>query len=171
MSYAIGTTRISFENLFNTRVMRRNLEPKEGIALLESNYIGQLAYIAGVSPHMVPITYYYDKATHTITSYSSVGHKLVAMRKNPSIALGVSEITSVANWRSVLVHGTFEELQGIDAKHMLREFSEGIKSILKRTKGKEVKYISEFSAKIEAEKTPVVFRIKINEITGKSRES
>lgn len=151
--------------------MRRNLEPKEGIAILENNYIGQLAYAAGANPFIVPITYYYDKATHTIISYSSVGHKLETMRKNPSIALGVSEITSVANWQSVVVHGTFEELQSIDAKHMLRQFSEGVKSILNRTRGKEAKYISEFSAKIESEKTPVVFRIKINEITGKSRES
>lgn len=151
--------------------MRRNLEPKEGIALLENNYIGQLAYVSGASPYVVPITYYYDKATHTITSYSSDGHKLDAMRKNPSVALGVSEITSVANWQSVLVHGSYVELEGIDAKHMLRQFSDGVKSILKRTKGKETQFISEFSAKIEAEKIPVVFRIQIDAITGKKRES
>lgn len=150
--------------------MRRNLEPQESIALLENNYIGQLAYVYGGSPHVVPITYYYDKATHTITSYSSEGHKLDAMRKNPAVALGVSEVSSVANWRSVLVHGSFVELQGIDAKHMLRRFSEGVKNILKRTKGKEVQFISEFSAKIEAEKIPVVFRIQIDTITGKSRK-
>ncbi len=150
--------------------MRRNLEKKEGIKLLENNYIGQLAYVLGVSPHIVPITYYYDKATHTITCYSSEGHKLKSMRKNTLVALGVNEITSVADWQSVQVHGTFEELEGINAKHMLHEFCEGVKSILKRTKGKEAQFISEFSAKIEAEKIPVVFRIKIDEITGKSRQ-
>lgn len=151
--------------------MRRNLEEKEGIDLLENNYIGQLAYISGASPHIVPITYYYDRDTHTITSYSSEGHKLEAMRKNPSVALGVNEIESVANWQSVQIHGTFEELFGINAKHMLHEFSEGVKSILKRTTGKEAQFISEFSAKIEAEKIPAVFRIKIDEITGKARYS
>lgn len=151
--------------------MRRNLKEKESIDLLENSYIGQLAYISGASPYIVPITYYYDRATHTITSYSSEGHKLEAMRKNTSVALGVNEIISVDNWQSVQVHGTFEELKGINAKHMLREFSEGVKSILKRTTGKDAQFISEFSAKIEAGNTPIVFRMKIIEITGKARDS
>lgn len=151
--------------------MRRNLDRKEGVELLSNNYIGHLGYISGSYPYVVPITYYYDETTNTITSYSSEGHKIVALRKNPIVSLCVDEITSVADWQSVLVHGTFEELSGIDAKHMLHEFSEGVKSILNRTKGKEAQFISEFSAKIEANKAPVVFRIKIKDITGKLRES
>lgn len=149
--------------------MRRNLEEKEGIELLKNNFIGQLAYISAGSPYIVPITYYYDSETHTITSYSSEGHKLEAMRKNPFIALSVSEIRSIANWKSVLIHGNFEELQGIDAKHMLRKFSEGIKRMLNRIGKNDIQHISEFSAKIETDETPTVFRIKIDTITGKER--
>ena len=149
--------------------MRRNLEEKESIELLEKNYIGNLAYISGRTPYIVPITYYYDAETHTLTSYSSAGHKLDAMRKNPLVALAVSNIPSVAEWQSVQVHGRFTELEGIDAKHMLREFSQGIKKIIERDSDRKTTAISEFSAKIEAEKSPVVFRIKIDEITGKMR--
>lgn len=151
--------------------MRRNLDQKEGIELLANNYIGHLGYISGSYPHVVPITYHYDKATHTLTSYSSEGHKIDAMRKNPLVSLCVDEISSVADWQSVLVHGTFEELSGIDAKHMLRQFSDGVKSIINLTPEKNTQFISEFSAKIEKEKTPLVFRIKIEKITGKKRES
>ena len=147
--------------------MRRNLKEKEAIELLSNNYIGHLGYLSGSYPHVVPITYYYDEATHTITSYSSEGHKIDAMRKNPMVSLCVDDIRSVANWESVLVHGTFTELTGIDAKHMLRQFSEGVKSIINRAPEKNAQFISEFSAKIEKEKTPLVFRIKIEEITGK----
>lgn len=150
--------------------MRRNLEEKEGIELLKNNYIGHLAYIIGSTPYIVPITYYYDSDTHTITSYSSVGHKLDAMRKNPSVAMSVNEINSVSDWQSVQVHGTFQELESIDAKHMLHEFSEGVKRVLNLTKQKKARYISEFSAKIESEAPPVVFRIKIGDITGKMRD-
>ena len=32
--------------------------------LLEDNDIGQLAFNSGASPYIVPITYYYDNATH-----------------------------------------------------------------------------------------------------------
>ena len=151
--------------------MRRNLNQTEGVELLSNNYIGHLGYLAGSYPHVIPITYYYDNATHTIISYSSEGHKIDAMRKNPLVSLCVDEISSVADWQSVLVHGTFAELSGIDAKHMLRQFSDGIKGIINRAPEKNTQFISEFSAKIEKEKTPLVFRVKIDGITGKKRES
>ena len=151
--------------------MRRNLDQKEGIELLSNHYIGHLGYISGSYPHVIPITYYYDKATNTIVSYSSEGHKIDAMRKNPRVSLCVNEISSVADWQSVLAYGSFEELTGIDAKHMLKQFSEGIRGIINRSAEKNAQYISEFSAKIEKGNTPLVFRIKIDEITGKKRES
>jgi hypothetical protein len=53
----------------------------------------------------------------------------------------------------------------------LKQFSDGVKRIINRAPGKNTKFISEFSAKIEKEKTPLVFRLKIDEITGKKRES
>ncbi|MGB3150731.1 MAG: pyridoxamine 5'-phosphate oxidase family protein [Maribacter sp.] len=151
--------------------MRRNLQEKECIQLLSNNYIGHLGYLSGSYPHVVPITYYYDKATHTIISYSSEGHKIAAMRKNPMVSVCVDEINSVADWQSVLAHGKFVELTGIDAKHMLRQFSDGVKSIINRSPEKNAQFISEFSAKIEKEKAPLVFRMEIEEITGKKRES
>ncbi|WP_339714152.1 pyridoxamine 5'-phosphate oxidase family protein [uncultured Kriegella sp.] len=151
--------------------MRRNLEEKESIELLKNSYIGSLAYIMGATPYIVPITYYYDSANHTITGYSAIGHKLDAMRKNPSVALGVNLIDSVANWQSVQVHGTFEELEGIDAKQTLHEFSVGVKGILNHNKKNKARFISEFSAKIESEAPPVVFRIKIGDIVGKLRKN
>lgn len=151
--------------------MRRNLEHTENLQILTSNYIGNLAYISGASPYIVPMTYYYDRESHTITSYSSEGHKIAAMRKNNAVAFIVNQIETVADWQTVQVLGTFEELKGIDAKHMLHEFSEGIKDILSRTERTDAKYISDFSAKIESEDSPLVFRINISEITGKKRES
>jgi len=48
--------------------MRRNLKEVEGIDLLEKNYIGQLAFISGASPYIVPITYYYANTARTFIS-------------------------------------------------------------------------------------------------------
>ncbi|TDT40492.1 hypothetical protein CLV90_3341 [Maribacter spongiicola] len=149
--------------------MRRNLNEKECATLLKQNYIGRLAYISGGCPHIVPITYFYDSETNTITSYSSEGHKIQEMRKNTAVCLSIDEIASISNWKSVLVQGTFEELSRIDAKHMLHEFSEGVKKVLADNYGEHPKCISEFSAKIDAEDASIVFRININEITGKIR--
>tara|TARA_R110002051_G_scaffold48308_2_gene95295 strand:- start:43457 stop:43918 length:462 start_codon:yes stop_codon:yes gene_type:complete len=149
--------------------MRRNLDKTECKALLAQNYIGRLAYISGGYPHIVPITYFYDKDTNTITSYSSEGHKIQEMRKNASVCLFIDEIATITNWKSVLLQGTFEELSSIDARHMLHEFSEGVKKVILNKYGEHPKYISEFSAKIDAEDAPIVFRINITELNGKIR--
>ncbi|WP_116769521.1 pyridoxamine 5'-phosphate oxidase family protein [Maribacter litoralis] len=149
--------------------MRRNLNQQECIELLKQNYIGRLAYVSGGCPHIVPITYFYDTDSYTLISYSSEGHKIREMRKNTAISFSVDEIASIANWKSVLLHGTFSELSRIDAKHMLHEFSEGVKKVIANTHGEHPKYISEFSAKIDNEDIPVIFQIHITEITGKLR--
>lgn len=151
--------------------MRRNLEEAECITLLEENFIGNLGYIAGTYPYIVPITYYYDKESATLISYSSVGHKLNSMRQNTSISLAVNEIKSVANWKSVLVLGTYEEMTGIDAKHMLHEFSNGVKKVIGSSTEIKHDFISDFSAKLDTEEATVVFRIIVQEITGKIRVS
>ncbi len=151
--------------------MIANLSNEECIEVLSNNHIGHLAYLVGSSPYIVPVTYYYDSETNSIISYSSEGHKISAMRDNNMVAFEVDAIKSVASWRTVLAHGAFEELQGIDAKHMLHEFSQGVKKLLGREKGNEPKFISDFSSKLYAEGTPVVFRIKILDIQGKQRTS
>lgn len=161
--------RVKFEEAGKIGDVRSNLAEKEGIELLSNNYISHLGYISRSYPHVVPITYYYDVDTHTITSYSSEGHKIDAMRKKPMVSLCVDAISSVADWQSVLIHGTFEELTSIDSKHMLHKFSEGVKSIINRSPEKNTRFISEFSAKINKEKMPLVYRIKIDKITGKKR--
>ncbi len=151
--------------------MRRNLEKHECIKLLEENYIGYLAYISGNQPYTLPITYYYDEESHSIISYAAEGHKISAMRKNTSVSLAVNEITSVADWKSVLAFGTFQELDGSNAKYMLHQFSDGIKKIIPGGSTDKAQFISDFSAKIYSTGTPIVFRINIKELTGKIRIS
>jgi nitroimidazol reductase NimA-like FMN-containing flavoprotein (pyridoxamine 5'-phosphate oxidase superfamily) len=152
-------------------VMIENLETRECTELLNNNYIGHLAYISQKEPYIVPITYYYNQVNNSIISYSAEGHKIDAMRKNDAVSLEVEEIKSVNNWRSVSIHGEFEELQGIDAKYLLHEFTQNVKKIITRKEGSHPKFISEFSSKLSEQGIPIVYRININEITGKYREA
>lgn len=137
---------------------------------MSNNYIGHLAFIAGKWPFSIPITYYYNQAKNTIISYAAEGHKIKAMRKNPNVSLEVNEIDSVNNWRSVLAHGKFEELHGIDARYYLHEFAEGVKNVIYRKEGKMTKSIDEFSCKMESRTNPIVYKIVIDEMTAKVRE-
>ena len=150
--------------------MIKELDKEESIQVLENNYLGYLAYISKGRPYIVPITYYYDKENITTISYSGVGHKIEAMRINEEVSMIVDEVESLSNWKSVLVQGRFEELTGTDARYLLHEFSEGVKNIIRRKEKKHPQFISEFSSKISSEDLPVVYRVKIEEITGKQRE-
>ncbi len=151
--------------------MIKDLSTRECLELLGANYIGRLAYIAHDSPYVIPITYYYyNRRNNSIISYSLEGHKIDAMRKKQSVSLEIDEIESVKHWKSVLVHGEYEELSGIDAKKLLHEFSAGVKEIVNRKKGKDVAFIHEFSSKLAStQDPPVVYRIRIDKVTGKER--
>ena len=149
--------------------MYKNLEEKEIEYILENNYMGQLGYIFNSAPFVVPITYFFDKALNAIICYSGDGHKMNAMRKNPSVSLLVSDVENVTNWRSVLIHGTFEQRFGSDAKSYLHKFSLGIKDIILEKEQRKANFISDFSSKIYKDNIPAVFLIKIGEMTGKKR--
>ena len=150
--------------------MIRILNKTDSILLLENNYIGNLAYIFRNQPFIAPITYYFDKEQHIIIGYSAEGHKITAMRKCNSVSLHVGEIESVNNWKSILVHGTYQELTGTDAKAQLHNFSTGVKHIITIKKHKELDFISQFSSKIYKNDIPIVFIIKIEQITGRIRQ-
>jgi nitroimidazol reductase NimA-like FMN-containing flavoprotein (pyridoxamine 5'-phosphate oxidase superfamily) len=151
-----------------TKAMITTLNKIEKIKILENNYIGHLSYIYRGRPFITPITYYYNKAEDTLLGYSSEGHKVRAMRRNTSVCLNVSEIDSVNSWVSVLVQGEFFELSASNAKTQLRVFSNGIKAIITKKEDRELNFLSEFSSKASDDNVPVVFTIKIHELSGKA---
>lgn len=151
--------------------MIRNLNQKESAKILASNYIGNLSYIYRNRPYVVPITYFFDAENDVIIGYSGEGHKIRAMRKNDNISLSISEVNSVSSWNSVLAQGKYKELTGSDAKAQLHIFSLGVKDLIINKEHRKLDFISEFSSKIYKDDLPVVFQIKVEEITGKMRRN
>ncbi|NNK39197.1 MAG: flavin mononucleotide-binding protein, partial [Winogradskyella sp.] len=88
--------------------MIQNLKENRSVNILHNNYLGNLSYISNNEPYVIPITYFFDKKRNIIICYSSIGHKIKAMRKNPSVSLIVANVHSIENWESVLVLGTYE---------------------------------------------------------------
>ena len=150
--------------------MIQKLDKTKCRLLLSQNYIGHLSYIFNNKPYVVPITYYYDDMTNAIIGYSGIGHKIRALRINRDVSMEVSEVASVNNWKSVLVQGTYREFEGSTALMNLHKFAEGVKDIIKNVEGKELSFISDFSNKIYKEGQPVVFKIDVEELTGRERK-
>ena len=150
--------------------MITNLKKSECLKILKNNYIGHLAYVYKNLPFVIPITYYYNRKNITIIGYTGEGHKTRALRLNNAVSLQVTEIQSIDNWKSVLIQGTFEELEGPDAKFKLHKFSIGVKKLIVEKKNRELHFIRQFSNKTHFDSVPVVYRINIQEITGKEKK-
>lgn len=151
--------------------MIKNLDDREKILLLRTNYIGNLSYIFENKSFVIPITYYYNEEQHNIIGYSGMGHKVKAMRKNNGVSLLVTEINSVNHWKSVLVQGTYkEEEEGATAKALLHQFSLGIKDLILQKELRDLDFISQFSSKIYKDDIPIVFTISIDKLTGRMRK-
>ncbi|MCM4169336.1 hypothetical protein KCTC52924_00598 [Arenibacter antarcticus] len=149
--------------------MIKDMKEQQCLLLLQNNYLGHLAYIGHNSPYILPITYYYDPEKHCIISISGEGHKIESVREQPLVSLNVSNILSLNNWQSVLIHGEYEELKGIDAKYQLHHFLQGVKRISEIKEKLNLQFVGDFSSKITSDETTLVFRIKIVDITGKQR--
>ncbi|HET8736954.1 MAG TPA: pyridoxamine 5'-phosphate oxidase family protein [Pricia sp.] len=147
----------------------KNLEMTECLELMGNNYIGRLAYISGKTPHINPITYFHDAEEKSILSYSAPGHKIEAMERYGEVAFQVDEIHTIQKWRSVLIQGSFEQLQGSTAKKYLHRFAEGVRHTIQKKEGKTPKFIQDFSSRLQYPKMPVVYRIHIIDIVGKYR--
>ncbi|NER16840.1 flavin mononucleotide-binding protein [Spongiivirga citrea] len=150
--------------------MIKSLETTEKQFVLSSNYIGNLGYIYHGQPFVVPITYFYNKEQNNIICYSGNGHKINALRKNNAMALSVSNIDSVNDWKSVLVLGFYKEHSASTAKSLLHEFSLGVKDLILKKEFRDLDFINQFSSKIYDDDMPVIFTIEIDEIIGRKRK-
>ena len=84
------------------------LTPDEIDQVLRSQQVGRLACAADDRPYIVPINYAYDGSF--IYACSGAGHKLDVMRRQPNVCFLVDEIAGPSTWKSVVVHGAYEEI-------------------------------------------------------------
>lgn len=137
--------------------------------VLQSQYVGRIGCCVDNQPFVVPVTFVYDGTC--IYASSKEGMKVDMMRKNPRVCLEVDVIENMANWRSVVVTGRYQEL--IEEKErekaiaMLSEkYSPMIASETLRPKRQE-----EEPQIVEKEKRPIVYQIHITEKTGRYEKS
>jgi uncharacterized protein len=89
--------------------MLGELRSSEVERLLRTQQVGHLGVHGEGRVYVFPINFGYDGTSIYIHSHE--GLKVRLMRSEPEVCLQVDEIISPADWRSVMVHGTFEELR------------------------------------------------------------
>ena len=86
------------------------LTPRQAEAVLRAGTVGRIGTGTNGRIYVVPITYVYDGGH--VYGHSKVGQKVRMMRANPEVAFEVDEIRDMANWKSVIARGRYEELSG-----------------------------------------------------------
>lgn len=105
--------------------MIRDLTEQEMQSLLCAERMGHLGCCLKDRPYVVPTTYAYDG--RSIYIYTHNGEKVDMMKKNPQVCLQVENVASESAWKSVMVHGLYEELRDeklVEAIRMLKEHTE-----------------------------------------------
>ncbi len=78
--------------------------------VLRNGTVGRIGVHGDDRTYVVPVTYVYDG--DAIYGHSAEGLKVRMMRANPEVCFEVEEIENMANWRSVIAWGRYEELSG-----------------------------------------------------------
>ena len=133
------------------------LPEEEGRALLSTRGIGRLGCVDNGEPYVVPINYVFDDGS--VYSHSLPGRKIEALRAHRRACIQVDQIENEFEWRSVIAFGNFEEIR------MPSERSAVLGKLLARF---PLLTPVESVMAPEVEPNRIVFRIRIDRITGVS---
>lgn len=82
---------------------------EEGIEkLIKEQLVGRIGCHANGITYVVPLSYAYDG--NYIYGRTFDGMKMQILRQNPKVCFQVDDTQNLANWRSVILWGVFEEL-------------------------------------------------------------
>lgn len=133
--------------------------------VLSSQVLGRLACTDGEYPYIVPLTYSYDGKY--IYGQTCEGTKLSILRRNPHVCFEADMMTDMANWQCVLAFGEFEELQG-EAAEKAREILFGrVFSLMTSSTLHAHEHANGEVVDDSNRVKPVMYRIKINELSGR----
>jgi uncharacterized protein len=145
--------------------MLGTLNPEEIDEVLHQQLVGRLGCHANGQTYVIPISYVYDGTS--IICHSQEGKKTQMMRENPDICFQVEEMKDMANWKSVLVQGVYEELKDSERQNdALQKLSHRYLPIISSVSthlGKLWPFYPENFAEVGG----VVFRIRILEKSGR----
>ena len=141
------------------RGIPRELSRSEIEAFLRGQRIARLGCHASGTTYVVPLIYAYED--DAVVAVTTEGRKTAMLRDNPRVCVEVDEYDAdgKGSWRSVIAHGTYEELDGDAIEPALALMRERFA----RTAGRA------------AEPRPlgpnvVVLRIKLDDVSGRTVE-
>ena len=133
----------------------RELAGAEIDDLLETQVVGRIGCHAEGLTYVVPVIYAREDGDVYVASVE--GQKIRMMRENPRVCFEVDEYHPGRSWRSVILHGVYEELDGPAARHALDVLA--------------ARFAGGGPARRQAQEgRTVCFRIRVHEASGRAYE-
>jgi uncharacterized protein len=146
-------------------IMFGKLSAEEIETLLHHQVVGRLGCHADGFTYVVPISYGYDGKF--IYGHTVEGMKINLMRKNPNICFEVDTLENMANWKSVIAWGEFEELnEEPGRREAIQKLHERVLPMIASATTK-LSGDWPFTPKNTRTISGIVFRIKLTEKTGR----
>jgi hypothetical protein len=96
--------------------------------LLATEVVARVGCHANGRTYVVPITYVYEGGA--LLAHSGDGLKIDMMRRNPLVCVEVDHLDNLANWRSVIAWGRYEELNGEVAFTALEKLARRLEAVV-----------------------------------------
>ncbi len=109
----------------------RDLSKEESESVLAMNHVGRMAYSFHDAVDIRPIHYVFDDTW--LFGRTSPGDKLVTLQHHQWVAFEVDEISGPFDWKSVVAHGTFYQLDPDGAAPDIELYGRALAAIQKLT--------------------------------------
>lgn len=141
------------------RGVPRELSSGEIAEFLRRQRIARLGCHFGGETYVVPLIYAYEDGA--VVAVTTEGRKTAMLRENPRVCVEVDEYDAdgKGSWRSVIAHGTYEELAGDEIEPAL----ELMRQRFARTAGRPAEPRA-------LGPNVVVLRVSLDEVSGRSVE-
>jgi uncharacterized protein len=140
-----------------------DLPPDQCREVLARTTLCRLACARLDQPYIVPAFLYFDPTENCFYSFSVHGQKIEWMRANPKVCVEVEDIVDQGHWTTVLVFGRYEEIgDSPDDSEARRRAGELFQQRPRWWLPGAAKVTGE-----EAHHSLVLFRIRIDEISGR----
>lgn len=148
-------------------MMTGELNVQEMTNVLCSQSIGRLACADGRYPYIIPIMYLFEG--NAIIAQSLEGKKIDIMRRNPNVCFQVDMILDLNTWQSVIVHGLYQEMEGLEADEAREALVDNIVPLMttNRVHSHEHEVTGNQVLEDDNRIKNILFKIRVNEMTGR----
>ncbi|MBS1726640.1 MAG: pyridoxamine 5'-phosphate oxidase family protein [Armatimonadetes bacterium] len=141
------------------------LDPQEMRELLAGHSFAHLGCEHDGHLYIVPISYVFDE--DRIYGQTKAGRKIDMLRQNPRACVQVEEIANIANWKSVILWGQFQELKGPERVQAMTKLIDHLSPQIEELQGSRSPRDVTPGRADDQTQIDIVYQIKIDEMTGR----